>query len=41
MSELESGWNPELVILTVVFSNSTIPAVLIPNTSVFDTLFTL
>ena len=35
------GWYPELVFLSVLFSNSTISAVLIPNTSVFDTLFNL
>ena len=36
-----TGWYPELVFLSVVFSNSTTSAVLIPNTSVFDSLFTL
>ena len=36
-----TGWNPELVFLTILFSNSTVLTVLMPNTSVFDTLFTL
>ena len=27
-----NGWNPELAFLTKVFSNSTVAAVLIPNT---------
>ena len=31
---------PELVFLSVVIFNSTVSAVLIPNTSVFETLFT-
>ena len=39
--EITTGWYPELVFLTVVFFNSTVSAVLIPNTSVFDTLFIL
>ena len=30
-----SGWNPELVFLTVVFFNSTVSAVLISDTSIF------
>ena len=36
----DSGWYPELVFLSVVISNSTVSAVLIPNTSVFETRFT-
>ena len=36
-----NGWNPELVFLTEVFSNSALSAELITNTSVFETLFTL
>ena len=36
---IDTGWNPELVFLSVVFSNCTNLAALIRNTSVFDTLF--
>ena len=35
------GWYPELVFLTEMFYNSTVSAELIPNTSIFDTLFGL
>ena len=41
IKRLDSEWYPELVFKTVVFSNSIVSAVLIPNTCVFDTLFTL
>ena len=36
-----TGWYPELVFLSAVISNSTVSAVLITNTSVFETLLTL
>ena len=37
---LDSGWYPELVFLSVVFSNNTVSAVVIPTVSDFVTLFT-
>ena len=36
-----SGWYPEVVFLTVVFSNSIFIAVLFQNTTVFETCNTL
>ena len=34
-----TGWNPELVLLAVVLPTSTNLAVVIPNSSVFGTLY--
>ena len=39
--QTDLGWYPELVLLSVVFSNCTVFVVLFPITSVFDTLFAL
>ena len=36
-----SGWKPKLVILAVVFPNSTNLAVVIPKSSVFGTLYAI
>ena len=35
------GWNPELLLLLVVLHNSNNLAVLIPNSSVFGTLYAI
>ena len=39
MEPWSSGWNPELVLLAVVLPDSTNLAVVIPNSSVFGTLY--
>ena len=41
LSLMVNGWYPELLFLTVVFPNSTNFAVVIPDSSVFGTLYVI